>query len=371
MLDAVEKGINVAEDDPNVDSVGYGGLPNAQGEVELDAGIMDGTARRAGAVCNLHKIKNPISVARLVMEKTRHTTMAGDGALQFAIAMGFEPMQLLTPKSLETWLKWKNTPNHETFWIDRNHHDTIGMVGIDGNGHVVAGCSTSGLAWKIPGRVARLAAGRLRLLRRRCCRRRFGNRQRRRDGELLHVYVHRPAHGTRRSSARGLRRSPALHGQERAEPPRRSILCHRDQSRRRDRGGINELKTIAQVCALAKRTAARSTTRRPFWDRRKLGVVAGFQRAESKRNLVSQIFRRCVRCSDTCRLLCSEKRRRFHQEQHTPIASVIWPPIRAIYRGKRLRRELVRQHDLDLFGGRRVESPHHNQRHILSQRVSV
>jgi N4-(beta-N-acetylglucosaminyl)-L-asparaginase len=154
LLDAVEKGINVAEDDPNVDTVGYGGLPNAQGEVELDAGIMDGTAHRAGSVCNLHKIKNPISVARLVMKKTRHTTMAGEGALQFAIEMGFEPMQLLTTHSLEAWLKWKSTPNHDTFWIDRNHHDTIGMVGSDGAGHVVAGCSTSGLAWKIPGRVA-------------------------------------------------------------------------------------------------------------------------------------------------------------------------------------------------------------------------
>jgi N4-(beta-N-acetylglucosaminyl)-L-asparaginase len=154
LLDAIEKGINVVEDDPNVDSVGYGGLPNSQGEVELDAGIMDGTRHRAGSVCNLHKIKNPISVARLVMEKTRHTTMAGDGALQFAIAMGFEPQQLLTPKSLEAWLKWKNTPNHETYWIDADHHDTVGMVGIDGNGHVAAGCSTSGLEWKIPGRVA-------------------------------------------------------------------------------------------------------------------------------------------------------------------------------------------------------------------------
>ncbi|MGC1381884.1 MAG: N(4)-(beta-N-acetylglucosaminyl)-L-asparaginase [Candidatus Baltobacteraceae bacterium] len=154
LLDAIEKGINVAEDDPNVDTVGYGGLPNEQGEVELDAGIMDGTAHRAGSVCNLHKIKNPISVARLVMEKTRHTTMAGDGALQFAIEMGFKPMQLLTPKSLEAWLRWKSTPNHETFWMDRDHHDTIGMVGIDGKGNVVAGCSTSGLAWKIPGRVA-------------------------------------------------------------------------------------------------------------------------------------------------------------------------------------------------------------------------
>ncbi|HEX3457051.1 MAG TPA: isoaspartyl peptidase/L-asparaginase [Candidatus Baltobacteraceae bacterium] len=154
LLDAVEKGINVVEDDPNVDTVGYGGFPNSQGEVELDAGIMDGTKHRAGAVCNLHKIKNPISVARLVMEKTLHTTIAGDGALQFAIEMGFQPMQLLTPKSLEAWLKWKNTPGHETFWADRNHHDTVGMLGIDGRGNVVAGCSTSGLAWKIPGRVA-------------------------------------------------------------------------------------------------------------------------------------------------------------------------------------------------------------------------
>lgn len=154
LLDAIEKGINVVEDDPKVDTVGYGGLPNAQGEVELDAGIMDGTRRRAGAVCNLHKIKNPISVARLVLEKTRHTTLAGEGALQFAIAMGFVPMQLLTPHSLEAWLHWRSSPHRETFWIDRNHHDTIGMVGVDGKGHVVAGCSTSGLAWKIPGRVA-------------------------------------------------------------------------------------------------------------------------------------------------------------------------------------------------------------------------
>jgi N4-(beta-N-acetylglucosaminyl)-L-asparaginase len=154
LLDAVEKGINVVEDDPNVTTVGYGGYPNAEGEVELDAGIMDGTRHRAGSVCNLHKIRNPISVARLVMEKTRHTTMAGEGALQFAIAMGFKPEQLLTCKSLAAWLKWKATPNHKTFWIDRERHDTIGMLGIDGSGKVVAGCSTSGLAWKIPGRVA-------------------------------------------------------------------------------------------------------------------------------------------------------------------------------------------------------------------------
>jgi N4-(beta-N-acetylglucosaminyl)-L-asparaginase len=153
LLDAVEKGINVVEDDPRVMSVGYGGLPNAQGEVELDAGIMDGTTHRAGAVFNLHKIKNPVSVARLVMEKTLHTQLAGEGALEFAISMGFEPMQLLTPQALEAWLKWKNTPHHPTFWIGSDSHDTIGMVAAN-DGKVVAGCSTSGLAWKIPGRVA-------------------------------------------------------------------------------------------------------------------------------------------------------------------------------------------------------------------------
>lgn len=152
LLDAIEKGINVVEDDPNVTTVGYGGYPNAEGEVELDAGIMDGTTHRAGAVCNLHKIKNPISVARLVMERSLHTTMAGDGALRFAIEMGYEPMQLLTPRALEAWLKWRNTPHHQTFWL-RENHDTIGMVAASG-GRVAAGCSTSGLAWKIPGRVA-------------------------------------------------------------------------------------------------------------------------------------------------------------------------------------------------------------------------
>lgn len=153
LLDGIEKGINVVEDDPNVTTVGYGGYPNADGEVELDAGIMDGTTHRAGAVFNLHTIKNPISVARLVMEKTRHTQLAGDGARRFAVAMGFEPMQLLTPKALEAWLRWRNTPNHETFWIGPESHDTIGMVAAS-DGRVAAGCSTSGLAWKIPGRVA-------------------------------------------------------------------------------------------------------------------------------------------------------------------------------------------------------------------------
>jgi N4-(beta-N-acetylglucosaminyl)-L-asparaginase len=153
LLDAIEKGINVPENDPNVTSVGYGGLPNAEGVVELDAAIMDGTRHRAGSVCNLQMIKNPISVARLVMEKTRHTTLAGDGAFRLALKFGFEPQTLLTPQSLQKWQDWKSTAHHETFWLTRENHDTIGMVGTDGKGHVVSGCSTSGLAWKIPGRV--------------------------------------------------------------------------------------------------------------------------------------------------------------------------------------------------------------------------
>ena len=153
VLDAIEKGINVPESDPNVTSVGYGGIPNAEGVVELDAAIMDGTRHRAGSVCNLHMIKNPISVARLVMEKTRHTTLAGEGAFRFALKMGFEPQTLLTPQSLQKWQEWKADPHRKTFWVTPENHDTIGMVGTDGKGHVVAGCSTSGLAFKIPGRV--------------------------------------------------------------------------------------------------------------------------------------------------------------------------------------------------------------------------
>jgi N4-(beta-N-acetylglucosaminyl)-L-asparaginase len=153
LLAALEKGINVPENDPKVMSVGYGGLPNEEGVVELDAAIMDGTRHRAGSVCNLHSIKNPISVARLVMERTRHTTLAGEGAFRFALKMGFKPELLLTPESLKKWLEWKANPHHETFWVTAENHDTIGMVATDGKGHVVSGCSTSGLAWKIPGRV--------------------------------------------------------------------------------------------------------------------------------------------------------------------------------------------------------------------------
>jgi len=154
LLDAVEKGINVSENDPAVTSVGYGGLPNAEGVVELDAAIMDGTRHRAGSVCSLHSIRNPISVARQVFERTRHTTLAGEGAFRFALQVGFQPEQLLTPESLAKWQEWKANPKRESYWLKSEaSHDTIGMVATDGRGHVVSGCSTSGLEWKLPGRV--------------------------------------------------------------------------------------------------------------------------------------------------------------------------------------------------------------------------
>jgi len=154
LLDAVEKGINVTEDDPTITTVGYGGLPNAEGIVELDAAIMDGTRHRAGAICGLRGVKHAISVARLVLEKTTHTTIGGIGLQEFAQKMGFQPEQLLTPNSLKKWMEWKANPHHKTYWISPENHDTIGMVATDGKGHIAAGCSTSGMAWKIPGRIA-------------------------------------------------------------------------------------------------------------------------------------------------------------------------------------------------------------------------
>lgn len=160
LMDAVEKAINAVEDDPNIHTVGYGGLPNEDGEVELDAAIMDGTLHRAGSVCNLHTIKNPISVARALLENTYHTTIAGAGALKFAREMGFESINLLTPQARTAWEEWKRDPHHQTYWLPghspakTSSHDTVGVLGYDGKGHVVAGCSTSGIAWKIPGRVA-------------------------------------------------------------------------------------------------------------------------------------------------------------------------------------------------------------------------
>jgi N4-(beta-N-acetylglucosaminyl)-L-asparaginase len=148
-LDAIEKGINDAELDPENTSVGYGGYPNEDGEVTLDAVIMDGHRHAAGAVGCLKRIKTPISVARRFLEKTSHTFLVGDDATKFAVKQGFKEEVLLTEKSKKAWESWKADPKRVQFW----NHDTIGMVAIDAVGRVAAGCSTSGLAFKIAGRV--------------------------------------------------------------------------------------------------------------------------------------------------------------------------------------------------------------------------
>lgn len=151
-LDAVEAGVRVSEADPKVTSVGYGGLPDREGNVTLDACIMDERGR-CGSVAYLQQIKHPISVARRVMEKTPHVMLVGDGAQKFALAEGFPKENLLTEESKREWEKWK--AEHPEFKpkINVENHDTIGLVAIDSRGNLSGACTTSGLAYKMPGRV--------------------------------------------------------------------------------------------------------------------------------------------------------------------------------------------------------------------------
>lgn len=153
-LDAVEAGVRVSESDPKVASVGVGGLPDASGEVTLDACIMDENGD-CGSVAYLKDIEHPISVARMVMEKTPHVMMVGEGAKRFALASGMKEKQLLTADSTTAWEKWKakhpDAIKHREINIE--NHDTIGLVAIDAAGNLSGACTTSGLAWKLPGRV--------------------------------------------------------------------------------------------------------------------------------------------------------------------------------------------------------------------------
>ncbi len=154
-LDAVEAGARAVEDDPSVDSVGYGGLPNAEGVVELDACIMDGTTLGFGAVAALRRIRNPISVARRVMERTPHLMLAGEGAYRFARAQGFRPQDLLTPRTRAAFRKRPVRPpsfDHHLAPID-DWHDTVGVLALDAAGRLAGACTTSGMPWKLPGRV--------------------------------------------------------------------------------------------------------------------------------------------------------------------------------------------------------------------------
>ena len=148
-LDAVEKGINQTELDEKNTSVGYGGFPNEEGIATLDAVIMFGPTHKAGAVGAIEEIRTPISVARKVLEETTHTFLVGRDATNFAVKMGFKRQSLETENSRKAWERWKKDPKRNTFWT----HDTISMLAIDRDGRITCGTSTSGLAWKVRGRV--------------------------------------------------------------------------------------------------------------------------------------------------------------------------------------------------------------------------
>ncbi|GAB5401156.1 MAG: N(4)-(beta-N-acetylglucosaminyl)-L-asparaginase [Aureisphaera sp.] len=150
-IDAIEAGCRVEEANEQGQSVGIGGLPDRDGHVTLDACIMNKEGDY-GAVVYLKNIKHPISVARKVMEDTPHVLMAGEGAQQFALEQGFEKENLLTEQSKKAWEEWKKTSKYEPI-INIENHDTIGMLAIDKNGDISGGCTTSGLAYKMAGRV--------------------------------------------------------------------------------------------------------------------------------------------------------------------------------------------------------------------------
>lgn len=150
-LDAVEQGVRVTESDPDNMSVGLGGLPDRDGKVTLDACIMDHESN-CGAVAFLQDIENPISVARKVMEETPHVMLAGDGALTFALEKGFEKTNLLTDKAKEAWQNWLKESDYQPV-INSENHDTIGMLALDNEGNLAGACTTSGMAYKIHGRV--------------------------------------------------------------------------------------------------------------------------------------------------------------------------------------------------------------------------
>jgi len=150
-LDAVEQGVRVSEADPKVTSVGYGGLPDRDGKVTLDACIMDEFGN-AGSVACLENIMNPISVARLVMEKTQHVLLVSEGAKRFALENGFKEENLLTEEAKAEWEKWIKTGVYKP-WDYESNHDTIGMVALDKSGNLSGACTTSGLKWKMHGRV--------------------------------------------------------------------------------------------------------------------------------------------------------------------------------------------------------------------------
>ena len=150
-LDAVEAGVKIPEGDPTERSVGYGGRPDRDGRVTLDACIMDEMSN-IGSVGCLEFIKHPISVARAVMEKTPHVMLVGDGALQFALEQGFPKENLLVPDSEREWKEWLKTSEYKPI-ANIENHDTIGMIALDADGNLSGACTTSGMAFKMHGRL--------------------------------------------------------------------------------------------------------------------------------------------------------------------------------------------------------------------------
>lgn len=150
-LDAVEQGVILVENDPAERSVGYGGRPDRDGKVTLDACIMD-HQYNIGSVAALEHIKNPISVARAVMERTPHVMLVGHGALEFALTQGFKKENLLTPESEKEWKEWLKDSKYKPI-VNIENHDTIGMIALDAHGNLSGACTTSGMAYKMHGRV--------------------------------------------------------------------------------------------------------------------------------------------------------------------------------------------------------------------------
>ncbi|HWW00988.1 MAG TPA: N(4)-(beta-N-acetylglucosaminyl)-L-asparaginase [Candidatus Acidoferrum sp.] len=153
ILDAVEWGIQVTEVDPAVTSVGLKGKPNAAGVVQLDACIMSGPGHRAGSVAALEGIRHPISAARLVMEKTSHVMLVGEGARMFALEQGLEGVEVNSREAYEKWKDRSSSQPARAAEPKKGNHDTIALLVLGADRTIAGGCSTSGLAGKLPGRV--------------------------------------------------------------------------------------------------------------------------------------------------------------------------------------------------------------------------